>query len=95
MLSDELIILESRKENNVFIKFHYEIKMDRRNIMGFIFAQLKMLLAAIVIMACALGGTIGIMKVIRRFAPNIGPWDGTSQHLPGAKHHDDEEEEVQ
>lgn len=62
--------------------------------MGFILAQFKMLLAAIVIMACALGGTIGIIKVIRRFAPNIGPWDGTRQHLPGTKHYDDEEEEV-
>lgn len=41
--------------------------------MFFIWAQFKMLLAAIVIMACALGGTIGILKLIKMCFPNITP----------------------
>lgn len=62
--------------------------------MFFIWAQFKMLLAALTLMGCALVGTIGIMAVIRRFAPNVGPWDGTDQRLPGLKNYEDNEEEV-
>lgn len=37
--------------------------------MRFLMEQVRNLISAGVIMACATGGTIGIMKAIRRFAP--------------------------
>lgn len=37
--------------------------------MRFLMEQVRNLISAGVIMACAAGGTIGMIKVIRRFAP--------------------------
>lgn len=38
--------------------------------MGFILEQVKTIGSVAVIMACAGGGTIGILKLIKRFSPN-------------------------
>lgn len=50
--------------------------------MGFIFGQLRQLGMVALVMACALGGTVGIIKLIRLFTPGDGlPKDPLTRKL--------------
>jgi len=50
--------------------------------MDFILGQLQQLGIVALVMVCALGGTVGILKLIRRFTPGEGfPKDPISRKL--------------
>lgn len=50
--------------------------------MDFILGQLQQLGMVALVMVCALGGTVGILKLIRRFTPGEGfPKDPISRKL--------------
>lgn len=50
--------------------------------MDFILGQLQLLGTVVLVMACALVGTVGILKLIRRFAPGGAlPRDPVSKKL--------------
>ena len=61
-----------------------EIPERGHNRLEFIFGQVQQPGRVALVMACALGGTVGILKLIKRFTPGEGfPKDPLAKKLEG------------
>lgn len=52
--------------------------------MNFIMHQIKMMVSTAVIMTCALGGSIGMISLIRTFAPEVDPEHDRKERMQAA-----------
>lgn len=70
VFSGSMIILETNREINTCLRFDLKafLEQERSMVMDFVLGQLRQLAMVLVIMGCALVGTAGLMKLIRRFA---------------------------